>query len=260
MGKCQECPEPGLPEWIMSYADMITILMAFFVVMYSMAGNNKDTAKEQAVLKSLRDQFGPNWIKFTGIGPGPYVPHNSALAHLKTRGSGSSKKPMGNGDARISSGDHPRVQTIRPGDQSVIGTSITFPDDQSTLTPEMEDQLKMAAAELGGKPQRVEIRGHTSRRPLPKGSALRDNWDLAYDRCRNTMQYLIKQGIDPRRIRLGVAADNEPKSGGSEGELRQLVSRVDVFLLNELYDRDDATPAPQPKPRKPLNLHDDLNE
>src|SRR5688572_23468057 len=50
--------EEGLPEWIMSYADMITILMAFFVVMYSTAGE-KNVHKQEAVLESLRSWLGP---------------------------------------------------------------------------------------------------------------------------------------------------------------------------------------------------------
>ena len=221
----------------MSYADMITILMAFFVVMYSMAGSDKDTAKEQAVMKSLREQFGPNWMKFTGVGPGPYMPGNSALVSLQTRASGSAKKPLGKGEARASSGDHPRVQTPRPGDQTAVGASITFAEGQSTLTSEQEEQLKLAVAEMGGKPQRIEVRGHTSRRPTPQGSEFRDNWDLAYARSRNTMQYLLKLGIDPRRIRLGVAADNEPKAGAGEAVPREQSARVEVFLLNELSER-----------------------
>ena len=57
MKKCH-CEE-GLAEWIMSYADMITILMAFFVVMYSMAGDKKENPKVEAVMGSLRNWLGP---------------------------------------------------------------------------------------------------------------------------------------------------------------------------------------------------------
>ena len=57
----------------MSYADMITILMAFFVVMYSMAGT-PDEAKEEAVFRSLREQFGPMIRGWQAMGHGPYDP------------------------------------------------------------------------------------------------------------------------------------------------------------------------------------------
>ena len=65
--KC-ECEE-GIAEWVMSYADMITILMAFFVVMYSMAGT-PDEAKEEAVFRSLREQFGPMIRGWQAMGHG----------------------------------------------------------------------------------------------------------------------------------------------------------------------------------------------
>ncbi len=85
--KC-ECEE-GLPEWIMSYADMITILMAFFVVMYSMAGT-PDKSKEEAIFKSLRDQFGtmmPGWIS---MGRGTFIHKDSQI--LRRNGSGNSSQ------------------------------------------------------------------------------------------------------------------------------------------------------------------------
>ena len=85
--------EEGLPEWIMSYADMITILMAFFVVMYSMAGQ-KDTAKEQAVMASLRMWLGgmsAPWpdmhvgggVLQEGKGNGPRAGRSSIPANLR---------------------------------------------------------------------------------------------------------------------------------------------------------------------------------
>ncbi len=223
----------------MSYADMITILMAFFVVMYSMAGSSKDKDKEDAVMKSLRDRFGPNWHNMVGIGDGPYVPKNSMLAQMVSSGGGKqAKKNQGKGEARASNGDHPRVHTLRPGEQTAIGGSIQFTEGKSAIDAEMLRQLELTAAELSGKPQRIEVRGHTSRRPVPKGSEHRDNWDLAYARCRATMEKLVELGIDPRRIRLGVSADNEPKLRRDDSLVREQSGRVEVFMLNEILDSE----------------------
>jgi chemotaxis protein MotB len=235
-GKCPDCEE-GLPEWIMSYADMITILMAFFVVMYSMAGA-KDKDKEEAVMKSLHERFGPNMPGLAALGLGPYVRGDSAVATLPATNGGKKNKKekgkkRGGSDARASQGDHRRVHTLRPGEQIAVGGILYFPEGGSELAKEQRKQLEVTAEELSGKPQRIEVRGHTSRQPLPHGAPYRDNWDLAYARCRNTMRQLVALGIDARRIRLGVAADNEPPAGG-DAVSRTSAGRVDVFLLDEV--------------------------
>ena len=63
----EEKPE-GAPEWMVSFADMITILMAFFVVMFSIASgdsnNDKRTKQQETVLESLQSRFGPKWKPF----------------------------------------------------------------------------------------------------------------------------------------------------------------------------------------------------
>src|SRR5208282_4385038 len=89
-GKCHDCEE-GLPEWIMSYADMITILMAFFVVMYSMAGAPKDKKKEEAVMHALREQFGPKFPGLAALSPGVYSRTDSQW--VKFSGAGGAKTP-----------------------------------------------------------------------------------------------------------------------------------------------------------------------
>jgi chemotaxis protein MotB len=236
-GNCPHCEE-GLPEWIMSYADMITILMAFFVVMYSMAGPPKDVKKEEAVLKSLREQFGPKWPAMASVGSGAFVGKNSILAKLLTTGGSNNRnKKTGGTDVRAPLGDHPRVHTLRPGEQAVIGGILYFPESSSEITKEHLKQLQVANEEIGGKSQKIEIRGHTSRRPVPKGSPYRDNWDLAYARCRHTMEQLVALGIDPKRVRMSVAAENEPLSGRIDPLARSQNSRVEVFMLNEMMDK-----------------------
>ncbi len=230
--KC-ECEE-GLPEWIMSYADMITILMAFFVVMYSMAGT-PDKSKEEAIFKSLRDQFGtmvPGWMS---AGRGPFIHKDSrVLSRTGTGSSSQSNKNNGGSAKRAPQGEHSRVYTLRPGEQAATGGVVYFAEGSSDLTKPQEQQLQTLAEEMNGKPQKIEIRGHTSRRPLAGSAPYRDHWDLAYSRCRHTMEYLESLGIDPKRFRLSVAAENEPAPGGVDAMNRGLNSRVEVFLLNEV--------------------------
>jgi chemotaxis protein MotB len=230
--QCQECEE-GLPEWIMSYADMITILMAFFVVMYSMAGN-KDTVKEAAVLRSLRKNLGP----FKGVF-GSYVPQNVKLAETsgspRTDHESHQREPAPHGPPA-------HVPRVPAGQPLAKGGLIYFAQGAVDLSAENQRQLDLAIEMLAGKPQRIEIRGHASRRPLAEGSPYRDHWDLAYGRCRQTMDYLVAHGIAPERIRLGVAS----QAGSAQSVSRPLLlvsdSWVEIYMLNEFSQQREVLP------------------
>src|SRR5688572_19899642 len=159
MSKKCHCEE-GLPEWIMSYADMITILMAFFVVMYSMAGN-KDTAKEEAMMKSLRNQFGPMAGFMSQLGT--FAPQHSKVSALN----GDAQPAHSDRDAdkpgqRRSRPTPPRAPAVTPGELLAAGGILQFEDDQDQLSEDGQRQLRSVAELLAGKPQRIEIRGHTS--------------------------------------------------------------------------------------------------
>ncbi len=224
----EEHPSEGAPEWMVSYADMITILMSFFVVMFSMAGT-KDVKKEQPIMMSLRRQFG----RFVGLPAAQLLPAGSSLS---TKAVAMKATPPKESRNRGLVGDHPRVSTIRPGDQATIGGVIFFANGVSDLTEEQRRQLQEAAQDLGGKPQKIEIRGHTVPRSSGADGKLLDNWNLAYERCHKTMQYLVSVGIDPRRIRIGVAAQFEPVYGGRDPLLLAKNGRVEIFMLNEFSD------------------------
>jgi chemotaxis protein MotB len=214
----------------MSYADMITILMAFFVVMYSMAGN-KDTAKEEAVLRSLRQNLGP----FKGVF-GQYVPQKSKFAELATAAHNRESRPREPG-AHSPAPHVPRVPTGQP---LAKGGLIYFAQGAVDLSEENQHQLGLAVETLAGKPQRIEIRGHATNRPLPAGSPYHDHWDLAYARCRQTMDYLVSHGIAAERIRLGVA----PQAILSQSVSRPLLlvsdSWVEIYMLNEFRERRET--------------------
>jgi chemotaxis protein MotB len=133
-------------------------------------------------------------------------------------------------------GDHTHVATIRSGDQKTIGGIIYFKGRTLDLSDEQRDQLQEEARELAGKPQKIEIRGHTKNRPFPPDGKINDNWDLAYQRCHRVMDYLVLLGIDPARFRIGVSAQFEPVYVGRDPTELDKNSRVEIFMLNEFTE------------------------
>ena len=221
----------GAPEWMVSYADMITILMAFFVVMYSMAGR-ADTDKQEPVLSSFRKQFG----RFNSAGSGKLIPRDSKAAAM-TGGFPKKKAPPEDvASVHGPAGDSQRVMNIRPGNQFSCGGVVFFEENFAELTEEGKNSLKLIAYDLGGKPQKIEIRGHTSSRPLAADGPFRDHWDLAYARCKATMDQLTALGIEPKRMRLSTAGPNEPAHLLGDAELLKKNGRVEVFMVNEFSE------------------------
>jgi chemotaxis protein MotB len=139
----------------------------------------------------------------------------------------------GGNDARSVPGDHARVQDIRRGRSATSGGVIYFEEESAELTEASKQELEIIAMNLAGKPQKIEIRGHTSRRPVDPNAGVRDHWDLAFGRCYNTMQHLVSLGIDPERIRLGSSAAFEPVEEGLDVEERKRNARVEVLLWDE---------------------------
>src|SRR5205085_1245858 len=83
------------------------------------------------------------------------------------------------------------------------------------------------------------------RRPPSKASGYHDNWDLAYGRAKTVMNELVAMGIDPKRIIIGVSAENEPVGRGADPLADSRSARVEVFMLNETVEpASEAVGAP----------------
>jgi len=234
----------GIPEWVVTFGDMMSLLLTFFIMLVSMS-EIKQEEMYQALVESMRRQFGHE-ASMVSLVPGSSKPRNSALQKMATMGRARRANIMRGGDkVRAPVGDHPRVQTLRSAKNPIAGGVIHFAEGKAELTEKDKQQLQIIAQELGGKPQKIEIRGHTSRKPLPKNSPYKNHWELAFARCQNTRDFLESVGIAPQRIRLGVAADHEPVREGIDPIERKKTSRVEVFILDERLARgEDAKATP----------------
>lgn len=216
---------------MVSYADMITIMMAFFVVMYALSGK-KDESTIRPVISALKQQFGPDW-PFANLVPGRYRPRNPHLDKFKMQGKPEDAPGRGGGAAEPVMR---RSRMFRPGEGLARGGCVFFDDFAVQLSDAQKLQIQRVATDIAGKPQKIEVRGHASRRPLPANSPYHDHWDLAYARCRAVMEYLVSLGIDPKRIRMAVAGIHEPGVAGEEDAPAGGASRVEIFMLNEFVN------------------------
>jgi chemotaxis protein MotB len=284
----QASSEGGAPEYMVSYADMLTIMLSFFIVLYATTGTTSDgkdkgekagkgaaasqnptgphegagpkegpggkegvgprekegalTDKEnptpddlqqkhlEKVFESLYHRFGPDWTLSNCWLGGPPELRNIKLAALK-RDSGGKDAVKGR---RGLAGDDPfRARGPRPGDNMLVAGRIYFDEFSAEPQETQVPKLRRAVDELAGKIQKVEIRGHTSPRAFPANSPYHDHWELAFDRCRKVKDFLVASGIDPQRIRLSVAADNEPAEVIDDTLSAERNSRVEIRWLNE---------------------------
>ena len=130
----------------------------------------------------------------------------------------------------------PTQLTIKPQKSRGYGVQIQFEENSVELDELSLTRLKRLLPELRGKPNKIEVRGHTTHRPVPLNGPYDDSWQLCYARSRAVMAYFEEQGIESARMRLSQGGPYEPITT-SEDEFRLQNARVEIFLLDE-YVRD----------------------
>ena len=225
----EEDPPAGAPEWVVTYGDMMSLLLTFFIMLVSMS-KMKEDGTMRAMLDGIREAFGADLGTFGA--PGPSQQKTSILNKLGSLGRqsrGGAKKS--NPNTKGSGGPGQPVRSMAKGPVISLGGPALFPKFEAQMSPELEKQLERILEVISDKLNRVEVRGHCSPEPLPEGSPFPDMMSLSFERAHLVGKYLLDHGVDPRRILITAAADHEPVRRTANADARQLNDRVDVFLL-----------------------------
>ncbi len=227
----------GIPEWVVTFGDMMSLLLTFFIMLVSMS-EIKEEEKYQAMVESMHQQFGHD-ASPESIAPGDHHSRTEAVQVLATTSRAKRKDTASGGvPTKAPVGEDERVRIIRPGDNTAIGTVIFFTDGAIDLSEEAKANLDKELQQMSGKPQKIEIRGHTAQQLGANGPDPADAMDLGYRRSRSVMKYLITEHeIPPERIRLSSGGAWEPMYLTDDSEKLRLNPRVEVFLLDETVDQ-----------------------
>jgi chemotaxis protein MotB len=215
----------GGGAWKVAYADFVTAMMAFFLVMWITAQNTK-------VKQAIAHYF--NQAEEAPKRPSrhPRDENDEPPKHVLQPVMPSLTTDPDDPESRV-----PRVLTMRESDRSSVGVYVYFSDGSAELDEAAQARLKRLLPWIIGKPQKIEVRGHAPDAPRAEASdgadAARSAWQLSYARCLALMRFLETHGIPGHRLRLSQAGPHEPLSTRTEPLWQARNPRVEVFVLNE---------------------------
>jgi chemotaxis protein MotB len=235
----------GGGAWKVAYADFVTAMMAFFLVMWITAQNN---AVKQAIAQYFQDP-GANSKKSTGGPPllpaskAGQVPGPSIVPGSKPGNALGVERMRKDQTLILGTGEKkPTMFVLHEGNRRFMGTMILFAGDSAELDDTAKERLMLVITELRGKSQKIEIRGHAARTSQSEKQPDKDAWQISYERCQAVMKFMVQHGIDAERLRLSQGGAFEPYSLDSNPSLNSHNSRVEIYILDEYAENFMGSP------------------
>jgi chemotaxis protein MotB len=254
----------GSERWLVSYADFITLLMVLFVVLYSMGQTDIERYKKLA--DSLRAAFsgGPAQVVDPLINQGgaaekeepapimvPGIPQ-SPINSVEVAGRLTDMLAASNLGGSVS------VQNNVEGVLISLSEKLLFEPGKAVLQEQAYPVLDAVIEMVQHLDHQLRVVGHTDD-TRPDDSRYDTNWELSVARALTIVQYMVDQGIDPRRITASGQGEYHPVFPNDSAEHRRLNGRADIVIIypvdTEVIDLDwsteSAPQSPDPAPGSP---------
>jgi len=232
----------GGGAWKVAYADFVTAMMAFFLVMWITAQNDQ---VKKAIAHHFTDPFDPGAgdIEEEQDGGAPPSTEKNPVKPFSKMPHQGTKRRSKSDDPNDPLANKSRNMMQRMAERSGVGTMLFFEEDSVELDKKAKERLDALLPKLAGKPHKVEIRGHTSRNPPLAKGGFQDAWQMSYARCQSVLKYLIAHGVTAEQVRLSQAGGNEPLTTREDPQNQSRNPRVEVIMLNEWVQDLVGTPS-----------------
>lgn len=250
-------------RWLVSYADFITLLFAFFVVMYSISSVN--TGKYNQLSTSIGDAFSginPYDTKH-GLNSEDKIKSQQKslikplpLTHIYNEKMRREHEAMTNTGINLSNTLAPlisdgkvRVVQNNRGIRIDIHDSLLFSPGSANLADAANSVINQIAAEIKDSNNIIQVEGHTDNSPI-HNAVFFSNWELSAVRATSVVRLLTEDGIAEKRLSAIGFGSVQPTSENDTPIGRAKNRRVSIMVLYETQDPQDSTVEikPQTKP------------
>lgn len=232
-GRQQEERPPesaGGMRWLLTYADLITLLLAFFIILYALS--QTEAQKFSLLSQALAQQF--NSRSVVGTSPGP-----SIISGLSgTRAEQGELKTLSRLEDQLNArlkqaglGGQVAVTSTPRGVEVSLNATLLFASGSARLTPHAVAIIRSVGEVLKTVPNDVEVAGYTDSRPI-RTARYPSNWQLSAMRAANVVWVLSQvPGIQPQRLSLAGFGRYHPVASNATPAGRQANRRVNILVL-----------------------------
>jgi chemotaxis protein MotB len=225
-------------RWLISYADFITLLFAFFVVMYAVSVVN--TGKYKVLSDALGDAFGGRGAarKIDATVEVEALPLSNIIAHRRAEAAKRDRERLDLLARKLNSVLAPLVnagrvrvtQTAR-GITVEINASVLFDEGDAALVGNARETLRTVAGLLKDDPHAIEVEGHTDTTPI-RNAAFPSNWELSAVRASTVVRLFVENGVAGQRLAAVGRGANQPVASNGDPAGRARNRRVAVTILS----------------------------
>jgi len=208
-------------RWLVSYADLVTLLLALFIVLYAAADQRRAVKVVSAIAAQFNEaptESAPQQTESLGVLPG-------SDSIVGTQAS-FDRAIAGNKDLR----DRTRISLTERGLVVSLTEAGFFAPGDQTIRPDAFSLLDAVADVLNESNVQIRVEGHTDSLPIST-SRYPSNWELSSARATTVLSYLVKRAVPPARLSVAGFAGERPIADNGTPEGRAMNRRVDLVIL-----------------------------
>ncbi len=213
--------------WLITYLDMLTLLLVMLVIMLALAGKGEGQQSEPAMVEATQQAAGDQLVALQpSASPVPSIVPLPAPAADTQQDDTSEAKPD------LALGDDIEV-IVNDGSISFrISSEILFGSGRAELEDAGLDVIDRLVPTLAAGGHRIIVEGHTDNLPI-QTERFPSNWELSASRASSVVRYLQLAGIESTRLSATGYADTRPLADNDDEQGRASNRRVELIMQTE---------------------------